>query len=117
MGANLSSTQIVDLSAADVAGGAVTVSGKTAAAVAQANSAGSSLTLTGANQSNLTGALLSVQTATGAVSATQAATDGANTFAVKAKSLTATDVTVSNNNLLVSAGMNEADRQRLHAGG
>lgn len=106
--ATLLSTQIVDMPAASVTGGAITVSGNTAASVAQANSAGNNLTLTGANQSGLTGALLSVQTGTASVAATQAATDGVNTFAVKTGQLNGTAATVSSNSLLVSAGMNEA---------
>lgn len=112
----LDSTQMINVAAAAVNGGALTVSGNTAASVAQANSAGSSLTLTGANQSNLTGALLSVQTATAGVSASQVAKDGTNSLAVRTSSLNTTAVTVSNNNLLVSAGMNEAFNQQTVSG-
>jgi len=96
---------------AEVTGGSMTLDGNAMRSVAQALTVGNSLTLVGTSI-DANAAIANAQDTDGAVSATQtaaAASDGLKaSFGVRAVSIDGTDVSVSGNAILSSAGQNEA---------
>lgn len=92
-----------------VTGGDLTLSTNTVRAVAQATSASNTLELAGSNILGITGALASSQTASGNASATLAPeAGGVGVVHIEAISTNGTPVTLTGNQLLASAGQNEA---------
>lgn len=97
------------LSDSFVTGGDLTLSTNTVQAVAQATSASNTLKLAGSNLSDITGALASSQNTTGSVTATLAPeAGGVGVVHIEAISTNGTPVTLTGNQLLASAGQNEA---------
>jgi hypothetical protein len=102
----------IDLTGSDIEGGTATVvdnSGSDAgiSAIAQATSAGNTLTLSSTNSSALTGAVASTQFTDSAITATQTTNGTAYSFGIVALTSSDAPLTVSNNSVTVSAGKNE----------
>lgn len=111
---SVNSAMQINLDNATTTGGTATMTDNTVTSQAQSTSAQNDLKLTGVNVNNgvtgVSGAVASVQSASGDVSATQVvpALVGENlSFAVQALSTTNTPVVVSDNTIVVSAGQNE----------
>jgi hypothetical protein len=88
----------------------LTLSGNNTSAIAQATSASNSLTLAAVgDMTNITGAIGSGQSSTGAVTAlVRPESVGAAVFDIDARSFSNSPVAVTNNHMLASAGQNEA---------
>lgn len=93
-------------------GSNASVTGNLVMGIAQANSATNTLALGATTVNGVTGAVTSMQTATGSVSARAQASIEGGAFVVDTPWLYGTQATVSNNTMRASAGQNEAFNQQ-----
>jgi hypothetical protein len=108
VGSTVRTSMRINYSGMDMSGGSATITGNGVQSIAQANSVSNQAAL---SATNLTGsaAVNSFQNATGAVSAVQNTQGAENaTFGVIGGSVTGTQVDVTGNTVLVSAGQNES---------
>jgi hypothetical protein len=114
--ASASSSDRINLDWSGVFGSSASVTGNLVAAVAQSNSANSTLGLTTTTANAVTGAIASVQSASGRVSASAQAPTEDGAFFVRGQALFGAQMTVSNNTMRASAGQNEAFNQQSVTG-
>ncbi|MDB5860448.1 MAG: hypothetical protein JWQ76_4137 [Ramlibacter sp.] len=101
----------VNLDWSGVFGTTAGVTGNLVAAIGQGNSANNTLALAASTASAVTGAVTSVQNASGPVGARAEAPNDDGAFAVRGQALFGSQSTVANNTMRASAGQNEAFNQ------